>query len=133
MLKSRGGLESDQQVVRKLKCCCPKCLCSSLSCGKTVGGKCVFKMLSEHAGTAHHKGCISPYPHLCGTYRPCYLFPAVPLELGLSIWLQATFPNSECPLSANNAQSEVKNGAPVTWPRAAWCHYGSEPLAPFVH
>lgn len=39
MLESRGGLESDQQVVRKMKCRCPKCLCSSLSHGNTLGKK----------------------------------------------------------------------------------------------
>lgn len=39
MLKSRGGLESDQQVVGKIKCRCSKCVCSSFSRGKTVKKK----------------------------------------------------------------------------------------------
>lgn len=53
---------------------------------------------------------------------PRYLFPAVPLELRLSIWLRATFPNSERPFSADNAQSEVK--------KRSSCHVATTSMVP---
>lgn len=112
MLSSRGGLERDQRLVWKIRCCCPKYPVLLYPVARQFKRKSprrfAFKILSKYAGTNSTKGCSNPSWHLCGALCPGYLIPAVPFELQLSIWPRASFPNSECPFSADNEQSDVK-------------------------